>query len=933
MPCEGEDVTLMTTVSGGSGNYSYQWTGPNGFTSTDANPLISDIMADQEGTYTVVVTDIDTDCVSEEKSVDIALRPNPQITLTPADPTSCVEADGRITISGLTPGETYTVNYSKDGVAQPALTETADADGEIVINNLGVGDYEVSVTGESGCTSDPATTSLENPRVEVSASDETPCEGSDVTLMTTVTGGSGNYSYQWTGPDGFSSTEANPVIDSVTAVKSGTYTVVVTDDVSGCVSKEKSIDINLRPNPQISLTPMDPSSCTENDGSIIISGLQPGESYTVDFHRDGNALPSITSVANGNGEITLGGLGVGIYEVTVTDQEGCTSDPATTTLESPRVEVSVSNSMPCEGEEVTLMTTVTSGSGQYSYQWSGPDGFSSTEANPVIDSVTIANNGTYTVVVTDEITQCVSEEKSVDINVQPVTEVISSPIDPSTCLGIDGAIVVSGLTSGTSYRVLINGVPFEGIADDNGEIISSGFPAADYTVEVKNIDGGGCFSDPASVTLNDPVSPEVVASAADSSLCVGEILFLMADVSGGMEPYTISWAGPDGFVSDQQNPQINDVTAINAGNYTVMVTDAKECTTTSRVDISVSPSPTVIISPDADTLCVSEEITLSTNISGGTPDYRINWYDNPERTGGPFANGASTTVTPDFGQTNYLVEVIDANGCVAVDTSVVNFFPIDAVLDPENGVICDLMDDITLTVINNDPEQVLTYEWMPLDAIITDPADGPVVVVNPDIASEFSVKLANQYGCRDTLTRMITVSNTGDNLDIVAEPSQITAGQSSTITVSGCANCTYQWSPNTSDSGPVVNVTPQITTDYTVTVTDANGCSYELTTTVVVLSCGPEDFFLPSGFTPNGDGVNDELCVRSPFEESPELVTINLVIYNRWGQKVFESNSLGDCWDGTFNGEQLAPDVYGYTLTVTCPDGPFSRSGNITLLR
>ena len=143
--------------------------GPDGFSSTEANPVISAITANQSGTYTVVVTDTDTGCVSEEKSVDVIVNPNLQITLTPVDPSSCILEDGSIIISDLDAGQNYTVNYSKDGVAQTTINATADANGEIVIPNLGVGTYEVTVADANGCESEPISTTLENPRVEVMA--------------------------------------------------------------------------------------------------------------------------------------------------------------------------------------------------------------------------------------------------------------------------------------------------------------------------------------------------------------------------------------------------------------------------------------------------------------------------------------------------------------------------------------------------------------------------------------------------------------------------------------------------------------------------------------------------------------------------------------------------------------------------------------------
>ena len=94
-------------------------------------------------------------------------------------------------------------------------------------------------------------------------------------------------------------------------------------------------------------------------------------------------------------------------------------------------------------------------------------------------------------------------------------------------------------------------------------------------------------------------------------------------------------------------------------------------------------------------------------------------------------------------------------------------------------------------------------------------------------------------------------------------------------------------------------------------------------------SCQEPYVFFPRAFTPNDDGENDVLYVRGNYIE-----TSYFVIYNRWGEKVFESNAKDIGWDGTFKNEQLPPDVYGYYLDVKCIDGSeLVKKGNITLLR
>jgi gliding motility-associated-like protein len=113
-----------------------------------------------------------------------------------------------------------------------------------------------------------------------------------------------------------------------------------------------------------------------------------------------------------------------------------------------------------------------------------------------------------------------------------------------------------------------------------------------------------------------------------------------------------------------------------------------------------------------------------------------------------------------------------------------------------------------------------------------------------------------------------------------------------------------------------------------VNITDNNGCVITNTVEVdVQLICG--DVFLPSGFSPNGDGFNDTWCVYGNC-----VKTFNLQVFNRWGEKVFESGSKESCWDGVYNGVLQNDAVFIYQLSATLVNGEVVvKKGNVTLVR
>jgi gliding motility-associated-like protein len=100
---------------------------------------------------------------------------------------------------------------------------------------------------------------------------------------------------------------------------------------------------------------------------------------------------------------------------------------------------------------------------------------------------------------------------------------------------------------------------------------------------------------------------------------------------------------------------------------------------------------------------------------------------------------------------------------------------------------------------------------------------------------------------------------------------------------------------------------------------------------VIPPPCDEPYVFFPTGFSPNGDGENDALKLESNLD----LIEVYWVIYNRWGEKVFEANTLADAWDGTYRGVEQPMETYGYMLRVLCSDGQpaLMRQGNVTLLR
>ncbi len=401
-----------------------------------------------------------------------------------------------------------------------------------------------------------------------------------------------------------------------------------------------------------------------------------------------------------------------------------------------------------------------------------------------------------------------------------------------------------------------------------------------------------------------------------------------------------------GFNPDQQYlwfpaTGLNDPTSQNpranlSGNITYMaqiteMVDSLTCIDTIQVDVVVQTPIQLQLTP-SDTLCEQQVVTLEVITPQTGLDYE--W-----------------ALTPDF------MEVIDTQREIFVNSTGVNTFyvrgfsqdslkcqyggsvtmtivPIDVEIDADT-TIC-FGNPETINLVNQSSIQNLTYNWSPANQIISGQgtSDAEVDISMP---TTFTVSVENQFGCQEDIDINVDVVNL-DDLNVVGEltatPDSIIMGQTSQLETTFNPDFFYNWTPSGSLDDDSVNdpeASPEETTTYTVLVEDDNGCVTTRTVTVVVFDplCVEPYIFLPNAFSPNGDNNNDVLRLKGQFVEE-----MHLVIFDRWGQKIFESREQSFGWDGKFKGEELSPDTYGFYLTVKCIDGEeYFKKGNISLIR
>jgi len=208
--------------------------------------------------------------------------------------------------------------------------------------------------------------------------------------------------------------------------------------------------------------------------------------------------------------------------------------------------------------------------------------------------------------------------------------------------------------------------------------------------------------------------------------------------------------------------------------------------------------------------------------------------------------------------------------------------------------------------------------------------------VYPSVTTTYTVTATDANNCSQTNNTVVYVY---PNPIANAGPDQIiSVGES--VMLNGSGGQTYTWHPSNTLSNPYIAnpiATPSITTTYNLTVTNNFGCSASDNVTIFVEPGNNNDttdekyseIFVPNIFSPNGDGENDIVYVYGT-----NIKAIKFYIYNRWGEKIFESTNQTIGWNGSFKGEACQIDVYVYYLEAYLLNGnKIKRKGNISLVR
>ena len=881
--CAGQTLTLY-----GHGGTSYAWSG--GITNAKSfTPSAS-------STYTL--TGSNSSGCSNSTTAQVVVNPLPVLTVTANPSAVCKGSSTILTTQGAS---NYTISGGvQEGIAFTPITSTT---------------YTIVGTDVNGCSSTNKLAIPVNPLPIpfVSVSKDTVCKGASVTLTA-----SGGINYAWSGS-----------ISNGTSFVPNTgtnYTVTVTDNNNCSATAVQPVYVN--PAPLVKATANPPAICSGQSTTLKGTGAL-NYSWSSGILNNTSFVP-LTSQT---------------YQVVGTDANGCTAtDSIKVTIKaSPSITATITPSTTCAGDSVLLNAT-----GANTYSWT-PAPASSGYAKPIAPT-------TYTVVATALNGCTATATSSVTMNPAPPITILSTqtsvcPGQALSLLGMGGQTYAwsGGITQGksfipstsTSYTVTgtdslgcqgqasihitvkadpvislkstkailcpgdtmkleatgastYSWTPTTGLSGANSATeVAKPAVTATYTVTGSTL---GCSSKGNyTITVKVATLPKVVAIANPPKPCIGQTLTLDG---GGAKTYT--WSGG----------VLNNTPFVPTGsaNYTVTGIDSNGCKNSAIINVPIGTLPIVNAHANPPTICPGQYTTVTANANSA---YTYVW-----------SNGDTTntfTAQPLFPIT-YSVTVSD--GQCQIDT----ILPVN--VNP--GVTLNVNAPKSICFGNTLQLQAsgaTTYRWYPGNLVSDSLAANPTA--SPKTTTTYTLIAGNNGNCSgiDTLTIHVNPIPSAK----ICCASVIPVGQSANLQLTNLTpGAQILWSPSADVNCPTcadVTVDPKYTTTFNVTLSDTSGCNS--TDTVTVRVEGGCVVFVPNAFSPNGDGKNDDLKVMGSCIEK-----LSFIVFDRWGNQVFQSDDPSKGWDGSFKGNPMVSGGYVYYLSATTYEGvKVKRTGEINLIR
>ncbi len=925
--------------------YLYSWTGIAGTSTASFVSNNQTINGLGVGQYNVLVTDANG-CTSNNV-VNIIMSTSALTAAGNSTPVSCFNGTNGTAIITASNG---TAPYVVTGITVPFSGNIPISGGAIIKPNLSAGIYNFSITDANLCETILTIVVTEPPLLTASGIVSNQlcfvplCTGS---ITTNVIGGTpavigDDYIYIWT-----STSTSIPVGANPAGLCVGTYTLVVSD-MNGCSTAPQLFIITSPTILESNISAVNVTTFGAATGAIDLSvsgGVSPYD-YNWEVSFDGGTtwvpttLPGVQDQNN---------LPAGLYQVTITDANGCTTSNAVTITQPSSGITATPIIMPvgCFGDLTGgINLGVSGGSGSYSYQWNGPG---ATMPNTNQDQTGLGA-GSYTVIITDNVTNAfatytyvITQPATALVLGTPVFVLIPNPGNPPCSNQYTITAPAAGGTAPYDYywyadNVLVfNGPVYNGTAGE--------------TLILNVYDANDCLAS-SPITLPNPFGINVAFNV--TGLCNDLLsgVSIGTSISGGLPGYNYLWSPgivPSGVIPPGQG-NLPSLSNIVSGWYNLTITD--QCGTTFNTSVFVPPiQPALILNAVASVNagCTDATGLITVTATNGYVPYDVEW----QGIGGTIGSGnpVGTEISSSGGSYsinnlssgNYAITLTDSYGCSA-DTTVFidNIDPVVPNFSISN-ILCNTTNvTFTNTTAPNTPG--LIWDWQFSDGQSSNEENPTLIFSTPGLITVILTATdttgfasgSNNNGCVFVgLSQTITILEV-PNASFIASPQEINGYSGEVTFVNTSINAdSYNWNFGDGNFSTLESPIHQFVagqTEYTVTLTaiSINGCTDD--TSIIIRLTNPLVFWVPNTITPDNDEHNQDFL---PVFPDPGLVKeYKLLIFNRWGEIVFESNDIEVGWDGSYSGQNVQVGTYIWQIEFSDLESTnYIKNGHINVIK
>jgi len=739
---------------------------------------------------------------------------------------------------------------------------------DTLLVNLSPGNYGLNVRDDNGCTIDTSFTLVEpEPLVlDTSIFTAVSCFGrSNGSAQVFVVGGTAPYNYFWL--DSLSQRNA-----LATNLSGGPVDVRIVDD-RGC-QLSQTLNVPEPDSLDLSFDQKDVSCLNGNDARLTAL-------------VEGGTMPYSYNWSTNVSEASITNLAVGTYTVTISDNNNCLKI-ANTTITQPDSELNVSVSQMdngCFGEQNNSAMATASGGGElYSYLWSdGQTGATAVNLDSTIYTVSVTDNNGCT--------------RSNTVKLQDLPDMNPNVIiNRPSCFGDSNGAIGINFIEGRENEDLDN-FQFVWNTGQIGQTINNLVGDSLYTVTVT--DPRGCQAIESRLVRQPKLITFQMASEHASCFGLADGSIQVTNISADTENFAFQW---DSRTGSQTNSEASNLAA---GVYTVTVSDDQGCSNVGQATVR-QPEQIQVAFSTQDNDCFGDQSgTVMASASGGTPGYRYSW-----------SNGNTGPDLQNLPAGSYSLTVTDQNNCF--ETSQVNIeqpASIDINLETQD-VSC--FGELDGSIVVNTDGGAPPYQY----SLNQGPLRGSPILIGLG-ADTYTVSVLDANGCNYVAETSV---DGPPAIEVDAGDPEYTISLGDSLSLNAqAANAQgtvfFEWVspfPGALDclTCEEITIKPAFTVTYELIGIDSAGCQDNDFVQVFVRK--DQIIAVPTGFSPNNDGNNDDLLVHG----EPDAIINFFRVYDRHGELVYElkDQRLGDLntgWDGQFNGQEMPSDTYVWYIEAT----------------